>query len=93
MATTTSLIFGALALILSGFDAWLTKHRMIAYGPQVELNPVIRWLGPSRGAFFGLTSNFLYIFLFFLFSQPLLAFFAGLKTGLFVLQVRSLHGK
>src|SRR5690242_8116860 len=85
------LLLGALALALSGFDAWLTRHRMIAYGPEVELNPVIRWFGPRWGGFFGLMSNLAALVLLFHFNLSRgLAFWAGLKSGLFALQLRSL---
>src|SRR5258708_3732921 len=34
---------------LCAFDAWITRKRIISYGPQVEGNEVIRNLATSKG--------------------------------------------
>ena len=86
-----NLLLGALSLICIGFDGWLTRKRMLTFGPQVELNPVIRWFGPRFGGFYGVMSNFVALFLLFHFQWPrAIAFFAGAKSALCVLQLNSL---
>src|SRR5690242_13950182 len=84
------LLLGAISLLCIGFDAWLTYHRMVALGNKVELNPIIRWLGPFKGGVFGLMSNTIATILLFMFAPMGLAYWAGLKSALFSFQLRSL---
>src|SRR5690242_17510985 len=87
------LLLGAISLLCIGFDAWLTYHRMVALGNKVELNPIIRCLGPFKGGDFGSISNTIPTILLVRFAPMGLGCRAGLKSGVFSFQRRSLASR
>lgn len=74
---------------------YVTHKRIKAFGPQVELNPLIRHVasedGPSAATAMLLMSNLLLLGLISQ-SSTLLHIFFGAKLSLAALQIRSLYG-
>lgn len=82
--------------LFATFDAWLTCRRIKDYGPQVELNKLIRWLstrlGPELGVLLGIfgpvsLQTYLFVFL----DWPVaLGILIGLRLKMFWIQLLSL---
>lgn len=67
----------------------MTKSRMREFGPEVELNPVVKFFGPTYGPYFVVASNTLWVLM--LINHPiLLGVFTGFKLALAYLQLLSL---
>jgi len=85
-----------LVCALAAFDAWLTQRRMRAYGTKIELNPVLvvgaRYLSLHWVMLFGIFAPSALIAAFLLYKEFILAlaFFAGFRTNLFLIQCLSL---
>lgn len=86
----------ALMLVLCGWDWWMSMHRMLKYGIDVEFNKVIRWLAARTTVEVG---SFLGIFLpaallcaaALKFNLPgILWFVTGMRFKLAMTQVQSL---
>lgn len=79
------------------FDAWLTRKRIKRYGPNVELNGLVRWaathMGPELAAMlFVIGPAFGWAYLFWAFDFPVgLALLVGWKGKLFNIQLASLE--
>jgi hypothetical protein len=82
---------------LACFDAWITRKRLIKYGPQVEGNEVIRSLstkmGPELGVAIGvLLPSILITLVFVAGSWPIpLAVLTGYRIRMFVNQRQSIQ--
>lgn len=95
------MIFDILAGIYSAcaiFDIWITRRRVIKWGPQVELNPLAQWLYKNFGADLGtawgiLIPQLLVLFLASQLPQTLIvfAFYVGWRLHRMQLQYRSLE--
>jgi hypothetical protein len=85
----------ALALVAAGLDCYVTYTRMKKYGNQVELNPVVRAIADSgglkKGVIFLGCFNLGVTAALFKFGNPgVLGLWAGFKSALGVLQLKSL---
>jgi len=87
----------AVYFALCAFDAWITRKRIISYGPQVEGNEVIRNLattkGPEVATYIGiiLPSVLITLVLVALDWPLVLAGLVGYRIRMFVNQVQSLQ--
>lgn len=85
-----------LAGLLVLFDGYVTHRRIKMYGSFAEVNPCVRQLiqdfGLTVGLLVGLVQNLVIITFLVWFGLPLLlAFFAGVKFGLTLMQLKSLQ--
>lgn len=82
----------ALFLFFAFLDLEFTKHKIADHGIEVELNPVIRCivrkLGLEWGAGVGVIVPTLAFACFGWFHPELLAFMLGIRTTLFLFQLR-----
>lgn len=82
---------------LCAFDAWITRKRMIQYGPQVEGNEIVRNLattkGPEAAVYVGiiLPSILISLVLVALDWPLLLAGLTGYRVRMFINQFQSLQ--
>lgn len=90
-------IWNVLCLLLiavaSIYDWFISVKRILKFGPEIELNPIVRWLiswlGIKKGLFLGIFPGAICAgVLFSVLSLPrLLGFFTGIKAAYFVLQL------
>jgi hypothetical protein len=91
---TSTLLLLALASLLT-FDVCFTTRRITKLGPDVELNPIVRYLvkklGPFNGSTIGilLPNTLLYSLLFAFHCDIAMGYFLGVRSLLTVLQLKS----
>jgi len=87
---------GLLCLALAGFDLYVSYKRIKTYGPFAELNPLVRQLiadfGLKVGLAAGFVQNLLTVLALYFWGHPeILWYFAGTKSGLVLMQLKSLQ--
>ena len=83
-------------MLLVGFDAYISHRRIKQFGPLAEVNLLVRQVIQDFGLKAGLTAGFLQNLaivcgLLWFKLGWLLAFFAGVKFGLALMQLKSLQ--
>ena len=81
-------------MLATGYDAQLTRRRLASFGPDIELNPLVRWLA-RRGSInlavrLGVIApSAILAVAGAIFAPLLLAFYAGMRAQLLIAQLLS----
>lgn len=88
------MILECLTALLIGLDLKISYSRMKTFGPEIELNPIVRWMAQNLSltqATLGLLIINLGLLLFLSVHPTLLAIVFGAKLALAMLQIKSLE--
>jgi len=87
-------ILASISMVL--LDLWVTKRRILRYGPSVELNPLARELAVEQGPvaaliFLAMWNAIILIALGYYKAETWLHVFFGAKLGLALFQLKSMQ--